>query len=827
MPRLSTSDRAKARIIQLIRSLLMYAHYELEDCDRPFEKLIVKWLDEGDKPKLLVQTTLNDLKNLAFSKKSSVTKEQIRHDLRLLKEFLHILDDHRLKAQGKEDWHFTINLWSKSTQTNLEELEREWNYRKSLKSKQVKHELDSIALRSNDTDTPIHSPRAGTHQQDFASDAILLLENLPARHHTRFVGSQQYVTKLLELLTIDHPTSLISIEGVGGIGKTALALEVAHQCWAAAKNPTAFPNAPAFDAIIFASAKSQSLVGINRSQRLKIDSNLGDILRVICRTLNLLDIAPPNIDGQIELIQSRLAQSRTLLIIDNIETLQDQDQVLSFLCELPAMVKVVLTSRVRLGIGTTISLNCLSLDDGLALIQHYAEEKDVKISSAQAKFIYQQSSGLPLAIAYGVGQLAVYGSTPDITLTDLEEPCNDFMQYCFAEIVQQLAGQPTYTLLMVLALFPRLTSLKALEYVALINVDPKFVQAGLATLHRFSLIESRQGYFLHPLTRTYINAELNKHPKFEQNVRNRWVDWYLNFLEPCLRTNWRDWQEFTALEQEWDNLKTVIEWCRVQERYDDFKRFWQQLKSYTQLQGYWYECISWTEWLMEASANRNDTETLIDTLYHNSRTHYLFNHPRHTETAEQLGYQALKIAQTQNNWSSQVNLTIHLAALCSQQQQFDQALNWLNQGESLLQQFAREDQSEVYQWIDINYYKAEIYLKNKHYQQAKQFYSNALKKAEIVGWKRAIAYTKGWLAAVAIAQGKWGEAEQLLNFVFAQARQHHDKRCLSICQSYWALLEKKRGNLTAAQQWARSAKAGFEQLNMDSKVIEMESFLKG
>jgi hypothetical protein len=841
MPRLSTSDRAKARVEQLLRGLLTYANHEREDFDAIGKRLSVKWSDEANKPRLLVQTQLSALVELVFpGARQKDAKELIRHDLRLLKEFLNILEDHRVKTQGNQNWHFTLHLWSRSTQSNLEKFEQEWQ--RCKKTRSAKPTDDGVLYSANSTEendvgnnraekitfrSSIHLP--GSISATSQSKPAYLLQNLPACAHTAFIGSQPYVAKLLKLLAVDHPATLISIEGMGGIGKTTLALEIAHRCRKAAQNPSAFPNVPAFDAIIFTSAKPHHFVGSKLFQRLKVESSLQDILRVILRTFHVIDGIPPGLRQQLEFAQDYLAQQRTLLIVDNLETLEEQEYLLSLLCELPATVKVILTSRLRFGVGTALSLDCLSVDDGLALIQHYAQEKDVPVSPAQAQAIYQQAGGLPLAIAYAMGKMAVYGAALDPEATDLVLSSDEFMRYCFEQSVQPLRGKPAHALLMALTLFAQPASPEALASVAFAQnaslISANAAREGLAILHRLSLIESRQGYYgLHPLTRHYVDTELSMYPDFEHDARSRLVTWYLNFLEPYGAKNWRDWQEFAPLEQEWENLCGVMEWCKATDRYDDFRQFWQQLKGYTQLYGHWHERLDWMDWLTEAATQRQDTATLADALYHASRTLYLFNQPEQTQRAIELCQQAWEIAQTQNDWMLQVDLTIHTAALCSQQQQFEQATGWLNQGETLLQQFAQGSQTELHQWIDIDYYRAEIYLETD-VQHAKQLYTAALEKAERIGWQRAIAYIKGGLAAVAVAEEHLPEAKQLLDFVLLQARQHNDKRCISFCQKYLAVLEKARGNLLEAQRWAQSAKNGFEQLKMQDKAIEMDSLI--
>lgn len=798
MPKLSTSDRAKARLRQLLRGLLTYVNHELDgdviDNINLTAKLQVKWQGEAGEPRLLVQTTLTALGALLFDEAvSAKTKEQLRHDLRLLKEYLKILEDHRLKTQGTENWHFTLRLWSRSTDRNLEAFERAWEQQKSLKSTQSAPASQPEWLSSKPTATQ------------------KVLHNLPVRSHSAYVGAQTALAKLFLLLAKEHPASLISIEGAAGVGKTTLALEVAHRCCRTKPAPTS-PDLPTFNAIIFVSAKPEHFLGNRLTQRLKIESNLHSMLRVIYRTLEILDMMPAELEQQIAVVQAYLAQQSTLLIVDNLETIETQSAVLSFLSELPATVKVLLTSRIRLGIGTAISLGCLSLEDGMALVQHYAQEKDVLINSAEAEVICHQSGGLPLAIAYSMGYIAICGIIPHALRSWLAEAGSDFVQYCFAASVQQIRNQPAHAQLMGLALFAQSASRAALQAVALVQADE--AEAGLSLLHQLSLVEVRQEYYdLHPLTRSYVNVELQLHPEFEQLARDRLITWYLSFLNPYAQENWREWQEFACLEQEWENIYEVTEWCKAQARYDDFKQFWQQLKGYTQFQGHWQVRLNWLDWLMAAARSREDWSTFADALYHLSRTLYLFNQPEQSQRAVEAWQQAWELSQSQGNLGFQVELIIHRAALCSQQQQVASAKRWLDQGVELLHQH-EGIQDNAYQWVDLDYYRAELCRQHRDYLSAKQLYARALQRAETLGWQRATAYIKGWLAAVAIAQGEWAEAETLLKFVWLQASEHQDKRCLSFCETYWALLEQQRGNLTAAENWTASARAGFEQLEM-------------
>ena len=98
-------------------------------------------------------------------------------------------------------------------------------------------------------------------------------------------------------------------------------------------------NVPCFELIVFTSAKSRFFTSRCTIPRLRREKTLVDIFTSIIRTVSFYDSRTASFEETYEQIYKCLANMRTLLIIDNLDTLEEQQQVLSFLYELPPPVK--------------------------------------------------------------------------------------------------------------------------------------------------------------------------------------------------------------------------------------------------------------------------------------------------------------------------------------------------------------------------------------------------------------------------------------------------------------------------------------------------------
>lgn len=653
-------------------------------------------------------------------------------------------------------------------------------------------------------------------------------QNLPGKDGN-FIGREAEIERLLALLSFDSDRSRISIEGCGGVGKTSLALEAAYRCLNTNQQNA---NVPSFEAIIFTSAKAQSLTGKGISKRPYRERTLRDIFQAIARTLDSINIIRADFDEQPKLILHRLSQQQTLLIIDNLETLDEQQIVLNFLQDLPITVKAVITTRIQTDFPR-ILLDSLPLDEGLQLIQQQAEAKAITLSETAASKICHKTSGIPAAIVYVLGQLAANYKLENV-LNQLLSPTGEVANFCFEGSIQPLRGKLAHQLLMTVALFPHPALEEAIIQTAVPNDrDGEAIDEALAKLQQLSLIKYQEDrYQMISLTREYVLNELKINADFEAAARERWLSWYLKYSQKHGGQDGKEWDNYDELSAEWENIQVVIDWCISQEKYSDFLQFWQQVKGYSYAQSYnrdrltyWSYRLDWTEWLIEAAKSRKDWKTAAEAMCDRAWTLTIVGQEKHLELAENLLKETWQLRNYQSH-TFQIDLVINIAVLRISKQQLKKALLWLKKALLLVKMNQQKEEKSKRQHIHISYYQGKIYFLKEDYEQAKIYYQETLKKSQEIGWQRSIALAKNWLGDVAVEQENFDEARLLLEEGLQIAQRNQDRSREAYCKESLAFLAKKQQDLTTATYWANLAIEDFTALGMLPEVERMTTFIQ-
>lgn len=672
-------------------------------------------------------------------------------------------------------------------------------------------------------------------------ELIRIPHNLPKQHCTKFIGRQEEINKLLKLLSPNHAAHLICIVGLGGVGKTSLITACARQCLHASCNIQSDASLPTFDTIIFVSAKQQYLtysgIGNRRDRRQK------DIIRQILEMLdsnNMLDenVAGTSFEGQIFSIYRALATRRTLLIIDNLETVENKQDINDFLYDLPPSVKAVVTTREGID-GIPIRLNAMPEQDGLNLVQHQAGEMGISLKPQDRQTLYQISGGLPIAIDFAIGQLA-YGYSIQEIQARVSHSTGDVARFCFENAVQGLQRRPAYWLLLAMTFFPAPALREALVQVALPTVERSIAEDALVQLQTLSLItqdQSSEGepsrYSMLPLTREYVLARLENHLDFEQEARDRWVSWYLSFSQQYSNIDTGRWHgRFDRLDEEWQNIQAVADWCMSVGQYDTVFQIWQNLKPYIYIVGrqlnrlrYWNKSLVWLDWLTQTASQRGDWSSVVKTMFDSAWILIATGKEALLEQADQLLEKAWELHDYQEP-KDRVNSARYIAILKNKQCKFADAITWLNRSEEILQQAEFDECKRLEHLSHTRYYQGVVYFKTGEIESSKNCLEEARSYAKSSNLERLVQVIETSLADVAIRQGNLTEAERLLIEGLRIAEANKDSCRTAFIKQSFASLAKTRGNLMEAKRYATEARVIFENLGMMAETEYVQNVIE-
>ena len=406
--------------------------------------------------------------------------------------------------------------------------------------------------------------------------------NLPQPDYVRFVGRKEELARIRELLSPHSRAWVIVIDGIGGIGKSALALEVAHRYL---REFDKLPEEERFQAIIWTSAKAATLTADGIAPRQQITRTLDDIYTTISVALEREDITRARPEEQDNLVRHALTQQRTLLIIDNLETIDDE-RVNAFLRELPAPTKCIVTTRHRIDVAYPIRLTGMPRKDALTLIAQECEKKGVTLTDEQADLLYRRTGGVPLAIVWSVAQMG-YGYDVEAVLRRLGTPTSDIARYCFEGAIEHIRGRSAHKLLMALSLFATDASREALGYVA--DLPALDRDEGLVELEKLSLVNKlRDRFKLLPLTKTYALNEMAADPHSRRDMEIRWIQYLKRFCGIVESEYYWRRLGHPSLE-EGPNILAAVDWAYSQGTAADVFALTQGACWYLEVVGRWAE----------------------------------------------------------------------------------------------------------------------------------------------------------------------------------------------------------------------------------------------
>ena len=625
--------------------------------------------------------------------------------------------------------------------------------------------------------------------------------NLPRR--AAFFGRAKEMDVVMRALSPVDRTWGILVDGIGGIGKSALAVEAAYRAQAA----------DTFDAFVFITAKQNILEPIGIREQMSVVRVLDDFLNETARVLGQPAIAKLTSEEKRRVLLDVFRTMRTLLIYDNLETLskEEQEAMADFLRELPQGCKAIITSRRRGGEGAvwlrveeldwdaarSIIENEMARDSGLANKLHRVEPRWQEL--------YDKTNGSPLALVHTLGLMRVKATlTFDGALAMLQGKgksggdveTTPIVVFVFQEARKELTISDKVAL-GALSFFTPSSTFEAWMQVA--NLSRNALETTIDRLNALSLVDIQIGqerYALHLHTRDFVRDELLADDNVARETGIRFARYWVEYAERFGGWGKENYKTYDNLEAEWANLNTSAQllWqlSGVGDdgiKNDDAARMLvvlaSALSSFLPFSGRWDEHINLSERAYYA-ANTSDTWRntgwrafdVAWMYYKRTRTNEAIVWLRRCEEAwerggtqgdkatalrlggliaqqckkfdeaERLLQAALSIRLTLNNDREVAFVLISLAHLAQEQKNYESAEKYFLEALDLAQKIV-----DITIQVSVSSYLGELNIERNRLSEARKWFEHAMPMSIEVGRVEVIARIQFGLAYVQEAEG--------------------------------------------------------------------------
>jgi LuxR family glucitol operon transcriptional activator len=348
-------------------------------------------------------------------------------------------------------------------------------------------------------------------RQARAECQAILERRLALPPSTQLIGVEKPLKNLLNLLGSSDPPYLISIEGLGGIGKTALANALVREIALTSR----------FYDIAWVSAKQQEFlpgIGVQQTGRpaLDIDTLTDTLLAQLGDPDTGLGSPPQKMAALSELLKKQ----PYLVVIDNLETVADYQTLLPVLRQLANPGKVLLTSRHSLQAHSDVSclhLQELSRADTLAFLKHEAKVRSLSaLANApqpHLESIYEVVGGNPLALKLIVGQICALPLSR--VLEGLRQARGKKIDELYTHIYRQAWQTLDVSSRQLLLVMPLAQNGTIDQLVTVSGLEMDEIYPAIEHLVTLSLLEvsgdiEQRRYRIHRLTETFLLTEVTR-----------------------------------------------------------------------------------------------------------------------------------------------------------------------------------------------------------------------------------------------------------------------------------------------------------------------------
>jgi tetratricopeptide (TPR) repeat protein len=590
---------------------------------------------------------------------------------------------------------------------------------------------------------------------------------------TDFTGREEEIQQIEDDLKAGR---VVAIAGMAGVGKSALAVRVAHRLKAE------FPGGQIY----------LNLRGAD-TQALTVESALESLLRAL--EVDTTQIPVERAD-KVALYRSKLAQTQTLVLLDNAaDALQVEDL-------LPGMGVCLITSRRQLdGLAGVkhLNLEALSEDHALKLLQKILSPERVQAEPEAAHDIVGYCGRLPLALRIAAATLGMRSCQGKRLATYAQKLADERQRLdhlrlenldvrASFELSYRELSPPASQLLGWLGLLPADFGIAVLE--PLTQESAVSVQQALAALVDGRLVDPHapsleERYILHDLMRLFALEKLKTQTASEvvQAAKVRLVQWYgeqadiwYSALNPqrrqqlaeALATEWAKEEAENALglavtlaprllqialnrfEVERQTLLQVFDWASETQQGQTSIALATNLAPFFELLGYWQDSVSTHQQVLTVAHQTGDRSGEGQSLKNLGGVYHLQGKWAEASDCYQ---QSLQIARAIGDVHWEGTVLNNLGTVYQSQSRWNEAIACFEQASQITQ-----TTGDAYSKGRILNNLGNVYQPQGKWNEAIDCYQQSLQIFQELGDVNGESATLNNLGIVYRLQGKWNEA---------------------------------------------------------------------
>jgi hypothetical protein len=308
---------------------------------------------------------------------------------------------------------------------------------------------------------------------------------------------------------------MIAIIGLGGMGKTALAREATELC----------RHERLCDYVVWTSAQTERFIGEGIIKTEISDYSFDTLLSDIGRQCGRMEIVQASVEHKTGAVKHLLADKHVLIVLDNLETVLERDNLVDNVFRILGKSKLLITSRYRVKHEQvyTIPLGGFTEDESAEFLCMEGEERNIEVitqaSRSELIEIHQVTGGAPLAMKLVVGQMSeqpMYKVMESFRKVSFQSQDYEFYRFLFKRSWDMLSSDAKKVLIAMSCFALTIGGTwEAVRDISGMKEAEPALHSAMRQLVLMSLIDpvgdiNQRRYVIHPLTNYFILSDIVK-----------------------------------------------------------------------------------------------------------------------------------------------------------------------------------------------------------------------------------------------------------------------------------------------------------------------------